>query len=99
MTYLFGACAIVGIIFMCVFMFLGIWLFVVALKSFRQQRYNNYILEKIYQKLSKISDNLSNNSDNDYSYLMGEEDFDLKENDEKKIDNITTFNKQEKFNK
>ena len=99
MTYLFGACAIVGIIFMCIFMFLGIWLFVIALKSFRQQRYNNYILEKIYQKLSKISDNLSNNSENDYSYLMGEEDFDLRENDENKIDNITAFNKQEKFNK
>lgn len=99
MTYLLGACAIVGIVFMCVFMFLGIWLFVAALKSFRQQRYNNYILEKIYQKLSKISDSLSSDSDNDYSYLMGEEDFDFKEKSDNNIDNITSFNKHEKFNK
>lgn len=99
MAYLFGACAIVGIVFMCVFMFLGIWLFVAALKSFRQQRYNNYILEKIYQKLSKISDSLSKDDEKSYSYLMGEEDFDFKENSDEKIDNITSFNKQEKLNK
>ncbi len=99
MTYLLGACAIVGILFMCIFMFIGIWLFIVALKAFRQQRYNNYILEKIYQKLSKISDSLDSDSNNNYSYLMGEEDFDLKEKSDKDIDNITSFNKHEKFSK
>ena len=99
MIYVLGACAIVGIVFMCVFMFLGIWLFVAALKAFRQQRYNNYILEKIYQKLSKISDSLSSDSSNNYSYLMGEEDFDLKEKNDEIIDNITSFNKHEKSNK
>ena len=99
MIYVLGACAIVGIVFMCVFMFLGIWLFVAALKAFRQQRYNNYILEKIYQKLSKISDSLSSDSNNNYSYLMGEEDFDLKEKNDEIIDNITSFNKHEKSNK
>lgn len=101
MEYLFGAFAIVSIIFMCVFMFLGIWLFVVALKSFRQQRYNNYILEKIYQKISKISDNLSEDSNkNNYSYLIGEEDFDIVDDkNNPKIDNVTDFNKQENFNK
>ncbi len=99
MTYLLGAFAIVGIVFMCVFMFLGIWLFVAALKAFRQQRYNNYILEKIYQKLSKISDSLNSDSNNNYSYLMGEEDFDLQEKSDENIDNITSLNKHEKFNK
>ncbi len=101
MKYLFGAFAIVSIVFMCVFMFLGIWLFIVALKAFRQQRYRNYILEKIYQKISKISDSLSEeNNKNDYSYLIGEEDFDIVDDkNNSKIDNVTDFNKQEKFTK
>ncbi|MBE6072737.1 MAG: hypothetical protein E7208_12440 [Clostridium butyricum] len=101
MKYLFGAFAIVSIIFMCVFMFLGIWLFVVALKAFRHQRYHNYILEKIYQQLSKISDVLSSEvNKNDYSYLIGEEDFNLADDrSTDEIDNVTDFNKQEKFTK
>ena len=101
MKYLFGAFAIVSIVFMCVFMFLGIWLFVVALKAFRHQRYRNYILEKIYQKISRISDSLSEeNNKNDYSYLIGEEDFDIVDDkNNSKIDNVTDFNKQEKFTK
>lgn len=99
MNYLLGAFAIVSIVFMCLFMFLGIWLFVIALKAFRHQRYRNYILEKIYQNISKISDNLSNDK-NDYSYLIGEEDFDILDNKKNvSIDNIADFNKQEKFNK
>ena len=70
MNYLVGTFIIVSILFMCVFMFLGIWLFIVALKAFRQQRYRNYILEKIYQKISKISDSLSEeNNKNDYLSL------------------------------
>ncbi len=87
MSILYGATCIVGIIFMCVFIFIGIWLFIIALKSYRQLRYKNYILEKIYQKIdfnhnSKNDDilsdsidffNLNDNSDND-------EDFDIKEN-------------------
>ena len=74
-------------IFLIVFIFIGIWLFIIALKSYRQLRYKNYILEKIYQKIdfnhnSKNDDilsdsidffNLNDNSDND-------EDFDIKEN-------------------
>ena len=101
MKYFFGAFALVSIIFMCVFMFLGIWLFVVALKAFRHQRYHNYILEKIYQQLSKISDILSSKENkNDYSYLIGEEDFNLADDrSTDEIDNVTDFNRQEKFNK
>ena len=59
------------------------------------------ILEKIYQKISKISDSLSDdNNKNDYSYLIGEEDFDISDDkNDSKIDNVTDFNKQEKFTK
>lgn len=55
MSVLFGASCIVAIIFMVTFMFIGIWLFIIALKAFRQLKYKNYILEKIYQKLDSIS--------------------------------------------
>lgn len=98
MDILTGAFLIVAIIFMCVFIFIGIWSFIVFLKSFRQSRYRNYILEKIYQKLSIISDSLSkDDGKNNYAYLTGEEDiFEINE-DNKNIDNIDEFTKQEKL--
>lgn len=98
MDILTGAFLIVAIIFMCVFIFIGIWSFIVFLKSFRQSRYRNYILEKIYQKLSIISDSLSKNDEkNNYAYLTGEEDiFEINE-DNKNIDNIAEFTNQEKL--
>lgn len=100
MEYLTGAFFIVGIVFMCVFMFIGIWSFIVYLKSYRQTRYQNYILEKISQKLSIISDKMSDdNSEDKYSYLTGEEDFDFIDEDSDKINNVTNFNKQENLNK
>ncbi len=101
MEFLTGAFLIVSMLFMCVIMFIGIWSFIVYLKSFRQTRYRNYILEKIYQKISKISDDLGDEENkNNYSYLIGEEDFDLtNDTDNDKISNVTDFNKQEKFNK
>jgi len=55
MSILYGATCVVGIIFMLTFMFVGIWLFIIALKSFQQLRYKNYILEKIYQKLDILA--------------------------------------------
>ena len=98
MDILTGAFLIVSIIFMCVLMFIGIWGFIVFLKTFRQTRYRNYILEKIFQKLSVISDTLSKeNGKNDYSYLTGEEDiFEINE-DNRNIDNIKDFGKEEHF--
>lgn len=66
MSILLGATCIVGILFMATFIFIGIWLFIVALKAFQQMRYKNYILEKIYERLDSISINTSkfnNNSD------------------------------------
>ena len=100
MKFLTGAFLIVAMIFMCVFMFIGIWSFIVFLKSFRQSRYRNYISEKIYQKISEISENLSyNRKNNDYSYLIGEDAFDFNDNTvDNNIDNISDFSKQEKLN-
>ena len=58
MKFLTSAFLIVSIAFMCIFMFIGIWSFVVYLKSYRQKRYQNYILEKMNQKLSLMCDNM-----------------------------------------
>lgn len=100
MEFLTGAFLIVSIVFMCVFMFIGIWSFVVYLKSYRQKRYQNYILEKISQKLSLISDNTDNSDkDSKYAYLTGDEDFEFSDNEIDNLDNITDLSTQEKFNK
>lgn len=100
MEFLTGAFLIVSIVFMCVFMFIGIWSFVVYLKSYRQKRYQNYILEKMSQKLSLISYNLDNSDkDSKYAYLTGDEDFEFSDNEIDNLDNITDLSTQEKFNK
>ena len=100
MEFLTGAFLIVSIVFMCVFMFIGIWSFVVYLKSYRQKRYQNYILEKISQKLTLISDNIDNSDkDNKYAYLTGDEDFEFSDNEIDNLDNTTDLSTQEKFNK
>lgn len=100
MEFLTGAFLIVSIVFMCVFMFICIWSFVVYLKSYRQKRYQNYILEKISQKLSLISDNIDNSDkDSKYAYLTGDEDFEFSDNEIDNLDNITDLSTQEKFNK
>ncbi|MBW6410526.1 hypothetical protein [Clostridium weizhouense] len=96
MEFLTGAFFIVGILFMCVFMFIGIWLFVVALKAHSQLRYHNYILEKICEKLSNLSNitpggELKNNN---YDSIKD----DIPEINENNSYNISSFDKTEKFN-
>ena len=49
---------IVGILFMLSFMFIGIWSFIIFLKMYKNQRINNYILDKINKSISSL--NLSN---------------------------------------
>lgn len=83
MNFLFGAFAVVGMIFMATFMFLGIWLFIIALKAFRQLKYKNYILEKIYQKISLLSDKSSEE-------ILDDDFFDLEKTD---YDNVKNFEK------
>ena len=100
MEFLTCAFLIVSIAFMCIFMFIGIWSFVVYLKSYRQKRYQNYILEKINQKLSLICDNMDkSNKDDKFAYLTGDEDFEFSDDESSNINNITDFTKQEKLNK
>lgn len=101
MEFLNGAFIIVAILFMAVFMFIGIWSFIVYLKSYRQTRYQNYILEKITQQLALISNKMTvSNEDTDkYAYLTGEEDFEFNDANDDKINNITEFNKQDNSNK
>lgn len=49
---------IVGILFMLSFMFIGIWSFIIFLKMYKNQRINNYLLDKINKGISSL--NLSN---------------------------------------
>lgn len=95
MFFLTSAFMIVSMVFMAVFMFIGIWCFVVYLKSYRQKRYQNYILEKINQKLSLLCDNTDIHHEDKYGYLTGDEDFEF--SDEDKLENVTALNKHEKF--
>lgn len=50
---------IVGILFMLSFMFIGIWSFIIFLKIYKNQRINNYLLDKINKSISSL--NLNNN--------------------------------------
>lgn len=95
MRFLTGAFLIVSMVFMAIFMFIGIWSFVIYLKSYHQKRYQNYILEKINEKLSLLCDNTDSQHNNKYAYLTGDEDFEFTEED--KLDNVTDLNKHEKF--
>lgn len=52
---------IVGILFMLSFMFIGIWSFIIFLKIYKNQRVNNYLLDKINKSLSSLNLNNNNN--------------------------------------
>ena len=45
---------IVGILFMLSFMFIGIWSFIIFLKIYKNQRINNYLLDKINKSISSL---------------------------------------------
>lgn len=49
---------IVGILFMLSFMFISIWSFIIFLKMYKNQRINNYLLDKINKSISSL--NLNN---------------------------------------
>lgn len=61
---------IVGILFMLSFMFIGIWSFIIFLKIYKNQRVNNYLLDKINKSISSL--NLNNNES-----VVDSLDFDL----------------------
>ncbi|AOR22549.1 hypothetical protein [Clostridium taeniosporum] len=92
MEFLTATFLIVAILFMLVFMFIGIWLFIVALKSHKQLRYQNYILEKICQKINTLSDKmyLSETQNDNLDYSRDEIDSDNSYEDISN-DNISGF--------
>ena len=44
----------VAIIFMICFMFIGIWSFIIFIKMFKNQRIQNFLLEKINTSISSL---------------------------------------------
>ncbi|MBM6860702.1 hypothetical protein H9X78_09430 [Clostridium saudiense] len=52
---------IVGILFMLSFMFIGIWSFIIFLKIYKNQRINNYLLDKINKSISSLKLNTDEN--------------------------------------
>lgn len=48
---------IVGILFMLSFMFISIWSFIIFLKMYKNQRINNYLLDKINKSISSLNFN------------------------------------------
>lgn len=91
MTFLVGLVSIIGILFMLTFMFIGIWLFIIALKAYNQLRYKNYILEKISQKLDALYINKSNYSYNDFLNEESSEDFNIYD-----LEKVKDFEKKER---
>lgn len=90
MTFLVGLVSTIGILFMLTFMFIGIWLFIIALKAYNQLRYKNYILEKISQKLDALYINKSNYSYNDFLNEESSEDFNIYD-----LEKVKDFEKKE----
>ena len=50
----------IAILSMLVFMFIGIWGFILLIKIFNQLRYKNYLMEKLIQNISNLSLNHEN---------------------------------------
>ena len=59
----------VAIIFMICFMFIGIWSFIIFIKMFKNQRIQNFLLEKINTSISSLEKSYKNTKklDNDIS--------------------------------
>ncbi|MDR5586291.1 MULTISPECIES: hypothetical protein [Clostridium] len=98
MKFLTATFLIVAILFMFVFMFIGIWLFIVAIKSHKQLRYQNYILEKICQKLNALSNKMYFNESIKDNPNYSTDDFDLNQTTEDSdYDDISSFDKSEEL--
>lgn len=92
MTILTCATYIIAIVFMCVMIFIGIWLFIIAIKAYNQIKYKNFILEKIYEKLDKYADNKFSFDEFKY-YLNLNKDNDMQNVSASKINNIKDYEK------
>ena len=74
---------IIAILAMLVFMFIGIWGFILLIKIFNQLRYKNYLMEQLIQNTSNLS-------------LTHENKEHLK--DDQKIKDISKLTEKEIFN-
>lgn len=90
MTFLVIAVSIIGILFMLTFMFIGIWLFIIALKAYNQLRYKNYILEKMSQKLDTLHLNKEEYSYEDFLNDETQGEFNISD-----LDNVKDFEKRD----
>ena len=61
---------VVGIFFMLTLMFIGIWSFIIFIKMYKNQRIQNYLLEKINNSISslEITSNKYNESEAAFSF-------------------------------
>lgn len=51
---------IIAILAMLIFIFIGIWGFILLIKIFNQLRYKNYLMEKLIENTSGLSSNHEN---------------------------------------
>lgn len=96
MSILLCATCIIAMIFMIVFTFIGIWLFIIALKAFNQVKYKNYILEKIYKRMDfdkETNDKMNFDKFKYYLDMTKEHEHYKTKHDSGKIDNIKNFEK------
>ncbi|MGG7079234.1 hypothetical protein [Clostridium sardiniense] len=90
MAFLVVLVSVIGILFMLTFMFIGIWLFIIALKAYNQLRYKNYILEKMSQKLDTLCINNQGYSYEDFLNDETPDGFNISD-----LDNVKDFEKRD----
>lgn len=89
MNFLVVSALVIGILFMLTFMFIGIWLFVIALKTYNKFCYNNYILEKISENLRNLNLDREEYSYEDFLNDNTQDEFDISE-----LNNVKDFGKR-----
>lgn len=89
MNFLVVSALVIGILFMLTFMFIGIWLFVIALKTYNKFCYNNYILEKINENLRNLNLDREEYSYEDFLNDNTQDEFDISE-----LNNVKDFGKR-----
>lgn len=89
MNFLVVSALVIGILFMLTFMFIGIWLFVIALKTYNKFCYNNYILEKINENLRNLNLDREEYSYEDFLNDNTQDEFDIPE-----LSNVKDFGKR-----
>ncbi|WP_297522432.1 hypothetical protein [uncultured Clostridium sp.] len=83
------AVQIIGVLFMLTLMFIGIWSFIIANKSYNQLKYKNYLLEKIASHLALLTEkSLSDNSPIKIENANNDEEIDSLKSEEEILENI-----------